>query len=74
MARKKTVVIVEEPTETCKSCRAGWYLESDDESVWFCRLNPPTVTFDPVEQMPVSTFPVVAPDLYCLQFRPRLND
>jgi hypothetical protein len=73
MARKKPVVIAE-PTETCKTCRCSWFVESDDEAVWLCRLNPPSVVFDTSEQMPVSTFPIVAPDLWCAQFKPKLND
>lgn len=74
MARKKTVVIVAEPTETCKSCRCGWFLESEDDTVWLCRFMPPTVTYDMAEQTQVSTLPVVSADHWCAQFKPKLND
>jgi hypothetical protein len=73
MARKKVIPVIAEPTETCKQCRCGWMLEREDAVVWFCRLNPPSVTYDMEDQTQVSTLPVVAPDHWCGQFRPLLN-
>jgi hypothetical protein len=66
---RKPKVIVTEPTSTCKQCASGWY----HAGKWFCRLNPPTVYYDPEEQGPCSAFPVVAADLTCSKFTPILN-
>jgi hypothetical protein len=73
MPRKKVIPVVAEPTETCKSCKCGWFVEMEDSAVWFCRLNPPTVTYDMEDRMQVSTFPVVAADQWCSHFAPLLN-
>lgn len=76
MARRKAVKIEAEPaepTECCKSCRCGWMVESEETVAWYCRLNPPTVTFDYEEGTQVSSFPFVAPDLWCSHFTPKLN-
>lgn len=71
MARKKTVVIVEEPTSSCKACRHGWFYEQE---VWLCRRYPPAVIYDPEESAPSSSFPVVGPELVCGEFAAKLND
>jgi hypothetical protein len=71
--KRKKVEIVAEPTSTCKSCRHAWFLEADDEVVWLCRRYPPTVTYDPAEACPVSSFPIVAPEITCGEFAAQLN-
>jgi hypothetical protein len=72
MARKK-IAVVEEPTSTCKSCRHAWFVEDQDHAVWYCRRYPPTVTYDIGEQTQCSTFPVVAADVTCGEFSPKLD-
>jgi hypothetical protein len=71
--RKKKVVIVEEPTSTCGHCRHAWFVEDQDDAVWFCRRYPPTVTYDIAEQSQCSTFPVTAADQTCGEFSALLN-
>jgi hypothetical protein len=69
MPRKKVIPVVAEPTSTCKQCKSGWYYAD----TWYCRRFPPSVYYDPAEQAPCSSFPVVAPDLTCGEFAPLLN-
>jgi hypothetical protein len=71
--KRKTVVVVEEPTSTCGHCRHAWFVEDKDSAVWFCRRYPPTVTYDYGEQTQCSTFPVVAPEQTCGEFAAQLN-
>jgi hypothetical protein len=69
MARKR-IEVVSEPTSTCKVCRHAWFYQD----MWLCRRYPPTVVFDLPEQTACSSFPVVAADLTCGEFSPKLND
>jgi hypothetical protein len=68
MARKK-IVVVEEPTSTCKQCRHSHFHKDYVD----CRRYPPTVVYDIGEQSPVSYFPVVQVDLMCGEFAPKLD-
>jgi hypothetical protein len=67
--KRKTVVVVAEPTSTCKSCRHAFF----DGEMFICRRLPPVPVFDIGEAEVCSYQPVVAPDGWCGEFGAKLD-
>jgi hypothetical protein len=68
MPRKAKVILVEEPTSTCKDCRAV-----DFGEVITCHRFPPKPAFDASGEHVDTFFPVVRVTDWCLEFKPKLS-
>lgn len=60
---------------SCTTCSRWKRFESDAgteilEEYGECRLMPPAMVFDPVENAVLSTYPIVGPEDYCGLFSP----
>jgi hypothetical protein len=69
MPRKAKVVVVEEPTSTCKQCRWSDF----GKEVIRCRRYPPIPVFDGSDGFVDSYLPIVAADDFCGEFTPKLD-